>query len=267
MENLRINPDATNSETRLINLYADDRLRATVANLSVEIKGNYSFLTDPPFLADIGEIDISVPSLGGVVDGYTIYSDMNLQAHLNTLYFNAQPLKLQLNGINDMSDLGSKYATTFTNVVNKRLQHFSRNRNALFKANNLINAFSRIIPYEIPIPMTNVTMIGGLESNLVVKKDGYIFAALDIDFNETNRPLKINNTAQFVQEPITKDEVQIYLSQYLVNNVINAGYYFNNSDGKTPWINVGPVDVAKFGLKTSTLNALFMARLSFSFDS
>jgi len=56
LENLSIN-DTITDDTRFINLYEDDTIRLTIANFSAGIGGEYSYVSDPPILADIGDVN------------------------------------------------------------------------------------------------------------------------------------------------------------------------------------------------------------------
>jgi len=53
-------------------------IRLTIANFSGGIAGSYSYVSDPPILADIGDINFISPSLGLVIDGYNHYEDNHL---------------------------------------------------------------------------------------------------------------------------------------------------------------------------------------------
>jgi hypothetical protein len=77
LENLHIN-DTISYDSQLINLYEDDTIRLTIANFSGRIKGSYSYVSDPPILADIGDINFDSPSLGIVIDGYNSFVDSHL---------------------------------------------------------------------------------------------------------------------------------------------------------------------------------------------
>lgn len=77
IENLRLN-SSLSDDTRLINLYNDDMIRLTIANFSGSIKGSYSYVSDPPILADIGDINLDSPSFGIVIDGYNHFEDDHL---------------------------------------------------------------------------------------------------------------------------------------------------------------------------------------------
>ena len=77
ISNLGIN-SGLGYDTEFINLYADDQVRMTLANMSGHIAGDYSFCSDPPILADIGSIDFNSASLGIILDGYNHFNDSHL---------------------------------------------------------------------------------------------------------------------------------------------------------------------------------------------
>jgi len=51
----------------------------TIANFSAGISGEYSYVSDPPILADIGSINFQSPSLGLIIDGNNSFVDNHLQ--------------------------------------------------------------------------------------------------------------------------------------------------------------------------------------------
>ena len=46
-----------------------------ISNLSASIRGSYAYVTDPPVLADVGEVKLDVDSLGVVLDGHNYYEN------------------------------------------------------------------------------------------------------------------------------------------------------------------------------------------------
>lgn len=75
--NLAINETLTD-DTRFINLYGEDKIRMTIANFTGGISGQYSYVSDPPILADIGDINFNSESFGLVIDGHNYYEDGHL---------------------------------------------------------------------------------------------------------------------------------------------------------------------------------------------
>lgn len=172
--------DTLSYDSQLINLYDDDKIRLTIANFSASINGEYSYVSDPPILADIGDINLDFPSFGIVVDGYNYFEDNHLQVDLNNLTLNMNPLLLQFDGVSDFSNVTSRLFSYITNTVTSRLSSISRYPPALAKTGKLLNSALRLIPDQFGIPGTNITVEGGIDDHLHSTKNGYVMIPLDL---------------------------------------------------------------------------------------
>ena len=55
----------------------------------------------------------------------------------------------------------------------------------------------------------------------------------------------------------------MYLSEYIIESVVNVGYYYNNSDGtNTKLFKLPPVDLSPFLIYTTELDAATLLALS-----
>jgi hypothetical protein len=206
LANLGLN-SSLSDETRLVNLYDDDKIRLTIANFSGGIKGQYSYVSDPPILADIGDINIDMPSMGLVVDGYNYFEDNHLQIDLNNLTLSMNPLLLQFDGVSDFSNVTSRLLSYITNTITSRLSSISRYPPALKKVGKLLNTGLAMIPDVIHIKDTNVTIEGGIDDHLHSTKNGYVMVPLDLWLQEDNHPLNLTNNANFSEVEITDAEI------------------------------------------------------------
>jgi hypothetical protein len=174
-----------------------------------------------------------------------------------------EPMLLQFDGVSDLSNVTSRFISFVTNTITSRLSSISRYPPALVKANNLLNAALRLIPDELHIPKTNVSIEGGIDDHLHSTKNGYVMLPLDLWLNETLHPLNITNDAHFEQHNITDDEIQLYLSEYLIESVVNVAYYYNNSDGTDSILKLPPISLSNLSI-TSTEIGIFLIGTSFT---
>lgn len=242
LENLHINP-SIDDDSRFINLYGDDMIRLTLANFSGGIHGSYSYVSDPPILADIGDIKFDSKSFGIVIDGVNHFEDNHLQVDMKNLTMSFEPVHLQFDGISDISNVTSRLITYVTNTITSRLSSISRYPPSTKKLNNLINSVLRIIPDSFHIPGSNVTLEGGIDDHLHSTKHGFIMIPLDLWLQEDNHPLAVKNDAHFSQYTATDDEIQLYLSEYLLESLINVAYYYNNTDGTDSILKLPPINL------------------------
>lgn len=179
LENLHIN-DTISYDSQFINLYGDDEIRMTIANFSLDIAGEYSYVSDPPILADIGSINFQSPSFGVIIDGNNSFVDNHLQVEMNNLTLLIEPLLLQFDGVSDISNVTSRLISYVTNTITSRLNSISRYPPSIIKINKLLNNILKLIPDSNHIPGTNVTLEGGIDDHLHSTKNGYISVPLDL---------------------------------------------------------------------------------------
>jgi len=112
-----------------------------------------------------------------------------------------------------------------------------------------------------------VTVEGGIDDHLHSTKNGYIMIPLDLWLQEDNHPLSTANDAHFSQYTATDDEVQLYLSEYLIESLVNVVYYYNNSAGIDSILKLPPINLKNLPVPLySTELGIFLIGTSFSKD-
>ena len=162
---------------------------------------------------------------------------------MNNITLLAEPLLLQFDGVSDISNVTSRLITYITNTITSRLNSISRYPPSTIKINKLVNSVLKLVPDQFHIPGTNVTLEGGIDDHLHSTKKGYIMIPLDLWLQEDNHPLNITNDAHFSNYEATTDELQLYLSEYLIESLINVVYYYNNSDGIDSILKLPPINL------------------------
>jgi hypothetical protein len=145
--------------------------------------------------------------------------------------------------VSDISNVTSRFISYVTNTISSRLSSITRYPPSTIKINNLVNTALKLVPDSLHIPGTNVTLEGGVEDHFHSTKGGYVSIPLDLWFQEDNHPLQSANDAHFSQYSATDDELQLYLSEYMLESLINVAYYYNNSDGLDSILKLPPINL------------------------
>ena len=138
------------------------------------------FITDPPLLADIGQLHFALDNATGKADIYSHFDDGLLNLTILNTSMQVEPLILHLNGISDTIDVLSRFMTFAGNVARDRLVSMSNYKYALKRINYLIPVLLEMIPDEIDISGTDLYIEGGISEHLHVEKDEYITVPLDL---------------------------------------------------------------------------------------
>ena len=175
---------STKPDTELINLYEDDKIRLTMANMTAHFSGEYSYCSDPPILADMGEIDFNFEWFKIIIDGYNYFEDNNLQVNLNNVSLEAKenPLHLFFDGLSDMGNVISRGLSYGGNTLVSRLVSIIKYRPPAAKLTKIVNALFRQIPDAFDIPGTNITVEGGIDAHAHSTRHGYLMLPLDLWF-------------------------------------------------------------------------------------
>ena len=220
--NLRISKDV-----RLMELMDNDESKFEINTLQGTITGNYSYVTDPPLAADIGNIHIESDNLTFSIQGKTGWdNDTGFYAELEDLNLDFIPISVLFDGISDMSNVISRLITFVGNVGLGRMSSISKYEKTTPKLNNLLNEIIGLIPDEIEIPGTNLYLQGGLHDKLRVKKESWMELSMDVSLQDKDVPMtNYTNTANFGPPTQNGYDLESYLSDYLLESVLWSAYY------------------------------------------
>jgi hypothetical protein len=140
----------------LVTLVGNDEATISFRDFRGKILANYMYITDPPLLADIGQIHFENYNTSLYMNGFSKFDDGMLNITLAAFDLEVDPFVLHFDGISDTSDVISRFLTFAGNVIGDRISSLSRFPPALTKFNNLINTIISIIPDELDIPGTDL---------------------------------------------------------------------------------------------------------------
>jgi len=133
-----------------------------IADLDLELTFDYSFISDPPILADIGSATIDFKNVSLYANWTSFVQQEDPESHPFILQFNdfniyadkvAEPFTFE--GINDLSLVISDLFSTLGNMIRGRLVSMSDSQLFTLKAQNVANKILNIIPGEIDVKDTD----------------------------------------------------------------------------------------------------------------
>ena len=114
---------ATIDQTPPLVTINDGSVTFAVENLSLNVTTNYSYVSDPPIFADIGEGSFKIANLSMSTDVSTKIEPF--QIDLSNLHAKSQPSPfVDFNGISDFSLVATNVVNTVAAVVRNRLESF-----------------------------------------------------------------------------------------------------------------------------------------------
>jgi len=246
ISNLKADPD-----TPLLDLKGNDEAVLQIKGFSGNVTADYMFITDPPILADIGQIHFESDNTTFKLDATTIMDTDNiLNVTINELGLEMDPFVLHFDGISDTSDVISRFLTFGGNVIADRLQSMSHYDPAVSKLNNLLNTLIELLPDEIDIPGTPLYLEGGISDKLKIVEDKYMKLPLDASIQNKDYPYGKQNTCQFGDVVESDYQIETFLSEYVLDSgmwaLFKAGYFVAKNIS-VPVITTTEIDLAVLG--------------------
>lgn len=246
---LRLEGFSMDSTQQLFNLVGNDQAIFSFRDFKGAIKANYMFVTDPPLLADIGSIHFENYNATFSINGITTFANYDLEMKVYELSLDIEPFVLSFDGISDTSDVISRFLTFGGNVIRDRLVSLSHYDRALQKLNNFINAVIDVLPDELHFPGSNLYLEGGLAKNFKIKQNTYILIPLDASLQNEEHPYILPNLAVFGDYVQNDYQLQIFLSEFILESGISSLFYDNLLQVKGLHIPIGTtqLDIALLG--------------------
>lgn len=164
---LDANQLSVGNESRLVQLH-DGYTSFDMAQFVLDFAIGYELITDPPIMADIGTLNISVDNMG--LEFNTTTSVLNNELILNFTYLNLSldHFGLEFDGLNDflyvMNGLIGKIVSLVVGQVGYVIE------NDLASLGPLINKIIGMIPEKIPIPGTLLHLDLGFASTPISRE-------------------------------------------------------------------------------------------------
>jgi len=202
--------------------------------LNLNLTFDYTFITDPPILADIGEAYLGVDEMALAINLNTTYNttDEVLAVWLGDVHleFGKSPLAI-FDGLSDFSEVVTGLVDTFGAIIRNRLASIINEQLFTSKINTLLNALLALAPQDLDIPGTEFYLDGLLYSNIEFVTN----PAMNATFQYIDIPLMTviqkNNSTPFTHdcETVIPDfnmsspfEVRIQITDCVLNSILYA---------------------------------------------
>jgi len=121
LTNLKFEGFSIDPSVDLVSLIGNDQATFSFKDFRGKILANYMYITDPPLLADIGQIHFENYNTTFYMNGYSKFNDGILNITLAEINLEMEPFALHFDGISDTSDVISRFLTFSGNVIADRL--------------------------------------------------------------------------------------------------------------------------------------------------
>ena len=128
----------------------------------------YEFILDPPIMADIGNLTISVDNLELKANVTTAVEDNDLKLNLTYLMMTADELGIEFDGLNDFLYVMNGLINSIGGLVLGKSKSIVEDD--LMKLVPLINKIIAILPDTIPIPGTHLSLDLGFASTPISRE-------------------------------------------------------------------------------------------------
>jgi hypothetical protein len=203
----------------------NDRTVLDIHNFTGNLKGHYMYVSDPPILADIGEFEWNINSTSIKLDTSAQFDEGSsiMNFTLNEFDLEINPAFVGFEGISDISNVASRLLTFGANVIRGRLCSIVKYAGKQ-RLQPLIKSLVGMIPDVIDIPGTELELEGGISDDLEIKEDQYFLIPLDVSLHNKDKPYINTNNVSFGEFVDNGFQIQMYLSEYLIQSIVHALY-------------------------------------------
>ena len=206
----------------------DGSVTFAVENLNLNVTTNYSYVSDPPIFADIGEGSIKIANL-------TMSSDASssidpFQIDLSNLHAKSEPSPfVDFNGISDFSLVATNVVNTVAAVVRNRLESFidgGELYNVEDKVEAILNKILGLVDFPISIGDSGFYLDGVFYSDIISGND-QILMPLDVMLRYTNATYDSSVCSFSAMHPIyhaSQFDLQMAIQDCAINEVLFTLY-------------------------------------------
>ena len=185
--NAFVSKSHVNGDIPLVDIL-DQEARLQLESLDLQLAFDYAFITDPPFLADIGSATIGINGMGFAVQFNTTHSSDAFEIGLLDLALEfVQPEDfVSFDGLNDLSYVITSNVNTLSSVFRNRLSSMIEQQLFTATINEIVNKVIATVPHDIEIKNTPYYLEGLFYKNINFVKHEFIQVALNTTFQSEN---------------------------------------------------------------------------------
>ncbi|CDW77274.1 lipid-binding serum glycoprotein family protein [Stylonychia lemnae] len=218
--NITVNTSLLNQTDRIIELL-EDKLRLNLENFTLKVDVDYEYISDPPYIVDIGDTSISLRSLQLLLDATEKYEDYDLQFDITQLKIGAENFTLQIDGVSDFSIVINNILTTVINLISAKLQYLIGGQ-LQDKLVPLLNKLIDSIPTEIDISGTNLHIDLAFSADPVCKIHDYLTLPISFSVQSDDYPYLHPNlqSVPAYNKSLGDEQIQVTVTEYLIDNIL-----------------------------------------------
>eukprot|EP00347_Sterkiella_histriomuscorum_P019242 403342396 len=223
LTNITVSKSQIVQEGRIVEL-KENGINFDLQNFSIYLTYDYEYITDPPYLVDIGDQLIAFDQLKVYFESETIVDKQSGDFYFNltTLQLSEDSHQFVIDGVSDFSIIINNLINGVIDLVSSKIQYLIGS--ALSdKLVPLINKLVLSIPSDIKIPGTNLRLdlFFASEPLSTANYSGYLTLPVSLsiqseDFPFTHvDPVLIQN-----DDNLLKHQVELFITEYMIDNVL-----------------------------------------------
>lgn len=154
------------NDTQMFKLY-DDYVTVNITDLIIDLDIGYEFISDPPIIADLGFINLTLEQFDLIFNMTTYYEDYNLTLNVTDVKVDIDNFDFAFDGVNDFVYIIGGFVNKIVSIIAYRVKFIVEEK--IEQIIPLINKILSIIPSHIDIPGTALHLDLGFANNITCK--------------------------------------------------------------------------------------------------
>ena len=210
-------------QDRLISLY-DDYLTLNVNNMNLHLDMDYEYISDPAIFVDIGLIDVKVQDFRIFLNVTSSYSDYDISFQFSNFSLGLGGFDVQIDGLSDLSLIVNNLLHKLFWLLGIKVTELTTT-NLQTKFVPLANKLADNLSDTVALEASGLHLDIAFASNIICKNQSYLELPLSLSIQSDDYPYTNENNATFPDYNSSVYQLEAYITEYLVNNLLYELHY------------------------------------------
>ena len=189
-----------------------------LSNLDVDLQLGYEFITEPAVIADLGFLNFSIDQLSIDFNLTTYWTDKNISINVTQFMVDIYDFQFEVEGVNDFIYVTINFIDSWVGPVSGRFKDLIESY--IKKLVPVINRALDLIPNHINIPGTALNLDLGFANNIQCVDNSFMYLPLAVMIQSDTYPFKEDNIAVFPNFTNSTYDVEIAISEYVIDDTL-----------------------------------------------
>ena len=208
---------AIDNNTRMFQLH-DGFLSMQVKDLTADLELGYEFVSDPPILADMGVVNLTMEALDLMFNLTTFYKDYNMSVNVTDAAVKIDNFELAFDGVNDFVYVTGNFINRLLSIVVGKVLFIIEQK--IEQVIPLINRVLDMIPNKIPINGTALHIDIGFADDIECVANSHMKLPLSLSLQSDVFPYTEANLAVFPNYTNSTYEIEAAMSQWFIDDLL-----------------------------------------------